>query len=228
MQSAEPGLGTILALTPGILLGTFAVPMKKMRGWQWENAWLAYCFWSLVVFAWLFGMSTVPGLIPMLLAAPASALMPVFLYGVGWGVGCVLSGLALHLSGLALGTAIVLGLNNALGALLPIALSQPEQFTTRPGLTLAAGVAVMLAGVGCCAWAGSVKQDQAAVRGEPPQKCRIRKGVVLVIVAGILATMFNFALISGDALRHLAEQAGARPANANNAVWCVSLLGDSL
>jgi L-rhamnose-H+ transport protein len=36
--------------------------------------------------------------------------------------------------------------------------------------------------------------------------------------------MFNFAVVYGDPLRRLAEWAGARPVNTNNAVWCVSLM----
>lgn len=151
MHASNPGLGTVLAVLAGILLGAFAAPMKRILGWNWENTWRDYCFWSLIVFAWLFGFATVPGLIPVLLAAPAGALAPVFLYGAGWGVGCVMFGLAIHLSGRALGTAIVFGLSNALGALLPIALSHPQQFRTASGLTLAAGVVVMLMGVGLCA-----------------------------------------------------------------------------
>ena len=225
MQASNPGLGTVLAVSSGILLGTFAAPMKRIRGWSWENTWLGYCFWSLIVFAWLFGFATVPGLVPLLLAAPVGALLPVLLYGAGWGAGCVIFGLALDLSGLALGTAIVLGLNNALGALLPVALLHPQQFRTTSGITLASGVGVMLVGVGLCAWAGSAKQSSWEAGNELKDKGRVRKGVLLAIVAGVLATMFNFALIAGDALRQAAESAGARPSYANNAVWCVSLLG---
>jgi L-rhamnose-H+ transport protein len=32
-------------------------------------------------------------------------------------------------------------------------------------------------------------------------------------------------VVFGDPLRSLAERAGSRPVNTNNAVWCVSLLG---
>ena len=225
MQASNPGLGTALALLSGVLLGTFAAPMKRIRGWSWENTWLGYCFWSLVVFAWSFGFATVPGLVAVLLDTPRGALLPVFLYGAGWGTGCLLFGLALHFSGLALGTAIVLGLNNALGALLPIALSHSEQFRTAAGQMLATGVCVMLTGVGLCAWAGSVKESTSEPDRKLAGRDRVRKGVLLAIVAGVLATMFNFALIAGDGLRQAAERAGTRPAYANNAVWCVSLAG---
>jgi len=150
----------------------------------------------------------------------------VFLFGAGWGIGCVLFGLALDMSGLALGTAIVLGLNNALGALLPPILFHPNELATRTGLTLVAGVSIMITGVAFCAWAGSTREGSLEQGGNPVgTQDRIRKGVFLAIAAGIFATMFNFALVFGDTLRNLAEREGAQPVYANNAVWCVSLLG---
>lgn len=228
MQVGHPGVGILLALLAGVLLGAFALPMKRMRDWQWENTWLAYCFWSLIVFSWLFGLVTVPSLFSVVLTAPSWALVPVFLFGAGWGIGCVLFGLALDMSGLALGTAIVLGLNNALGALLPLILFHSDQLARRTGLTLLAGVSIMMTGVALCAWAGSSREGSLEAGGNPvgPRgKNRVRKGVFLAIAAGIFGTMFNFALVFGDTLRNLAEREGAQPIYANNAVWCVSLFG---
>lgn len=120
--------------------------------------------------------------------------------------------LAIHLSVLALGTAIVLGLNDALGALLQIALSHPQQFRTAPGLTLASGVVVMLTGVGLCAWAGIVKESTSEHGRKPYDEGLVRKAVLVAIVAGVLATVFNFALIAWDALRQAAERVGTRSA----------------
>jgi L-rhamnose-H+ transport protein len=87
------------------------------------------------------------------------------LFGFGWGIGCVLFGLGLKLVGLALGTAIVLGLNNALGAILPLFLSHQSEIATASGRTLLAGVIMMLFGVALCSWAGAQKERESA-KGE--------------------------------------------------------------
>ena len=132
-------------------------------------------------------------------------------------------------SGLALGTAIVLGMNNALGSLLLLVLFHGEQLISRTGLTLITGVALMVAGVALCSWAGSIKKEVSAEEAgnlsSTDSKMRVRKGVLLAILSGAFGTMFNFAVVYGDRLRSPAERAGARPVNTNNVVWCVSLMG---
>ena len=228
MQSGNAILGIFLALTAGVLLGGFALPMKKIRDWRWENTWLAYCFWGLIVFCWIFALISVPGLLSVILGAPLIALAPVFLFGAGWGAGCVLFGLALDKCGMALATAIVLGMNNALGALVPVLLFHREQLASRLGLTLVSGVALMVSGVALCAWAGSAREGSLEQAGNPASartSAQVRKGVLLAISAGVLGTLFNFAVVFGDPLRNLAERAGTPPVYANNAIWCVSLLG---
>ena len=106
----------------------------------------------------------------------------------------MLFGLALDMSGVVLGTAIVLGMNNALGALLLVGLFHREQLATRTGLLLIAGVGLMLAGVALCAWAGSTREVPPEQSGHIPNtrsKNRLRKGVLVAIVTGVLGMMFN-------------------------------------
>jgi L-rhamnose-H+ transport protein len=42
-------LGFLLLLTAGIMNGSFAAPMKRMKGWQWEHCWLMWAIAGLVV-----------------------------------------------------------------------------------------------------------------------------------------------------------------------------------
>lgn len=154
--------GVLLGIASGVLLGLFALPMKAIARWRWENTWLMYSFWSLLILPWGLALVTVPELANVMGMVPTRSLVWVFLFGMGWGVGCVLFGLGLKLVGLALGTAIVLGLNNALGALLPLSLSHRSESTGASGQVLVAGVAIMLAGVVACSWAGQRKERDSA------------------------------------------------------------------
>src|SRR5690242_237557 len=150
--------GVLLGIASGVLLGLFALPMKAIERWRWENTWLIYCFWSLLILPWSLALLTVPELANVIGTVPTSSLVWILLFGMGWGVGCVLFGLGLKLVGLALGTAIVLGLNNALGAILPLLLSHRSETAGASGQVLVAGVAIMLAGVVACSWAGRRKE----------------------------------------------------------------------
>ncbi len=122
MIGNEIGTGVLLGIASGALLGAFALPMKMVRRWRWENAWLVYCVSSLLFLPWILAFFTVPDLVGVMRSVAFGSLFWPFLFGFGWGIGCVLFGLGLKLVGLALGTAIVLGLNNALGAILPLVL----------------------------------------------------------------------------------------------------------
>jgi L-rhamnose-H+ transport protein len=69
-----------------------------------------YCVWSLLILPWGLAFLTVPGITSVIGTVSTNSLVLTFLFGFGWGIGCVLFGLGLKLVGLALGTAIVLGL----------------------------------------------------------------------------------------------------------------------
>lgn len=77
MQANNAVLGIILAVVAGTLLGSFTLLMKSMRGWQWENAWPAYCLWSLTVFCSIFALASVPGLLSVLLVAQPARALPL-------------------------------------------------------------------------------------------------------------------------------------------------------
>jgi L-rhamnose-H+ transport protein len=223
------GSGVLLGIISGVLLGVFALPMKAILRWRWENTWLMYCVWSLLILPWGLAFLTVPGITGVIAGVSTSSLAWTFFFGFGWGIGCVLFGLGLKLVGLALGTAIVLGLNNALGAILPLFLSHRSEIATASGQTLVAGVIVMLFGVVLCSWAGVQKERESAI-GKPEAVALTdstgrARGILICIAGGVIGTCFNLALVFGGELNAAALKAGATELNANNPVWCVSLLG---
>jgi L-rhamnose-H+ transport protein len=214
------GGGVLFGIVSGVLLGTFALPMKAVRRWRWENTWLMYCCWSLLILPWGLAFLTVPGLLNVMGGVPTSSLVLPLVFGFGWGIACVLFGLGLKLVGLALGTAIVLGLNNALGAILPLLLFHRSEVGSVGARTLVGGVAIMLAGVVLCSWAG--KQKEEISHADNTKRAR---GILICIAGGVIGTCFNLALVYGSDLSSAAIRAGASQLNANNPVWCISLLG---
>ncbi len=217
------GGGVLFGIVSGTLLGIFALPMKAVRRWRWENTWLMYCFWSLLILPWALALLTVPRLLDVMGGAPISSLAWPFVFGFGWGIACVLFGLGLKLVGLALGTAIVLGLNNALGAILPLLLSHRSEIASASAQTLIGGVVIMLLGVVLCSWAGKQKEGNSNIEGVG-NSGRAR-GILICIAGGVIGTCFNLALVYGSDLSSAALKAGASQLNANNPVWCISLLG---
>jgi len=229
MESTNITMGITLGIMSGILLGSFALPMKKVKTWQWEHTWVMFSFWGTIVLPLILAFITVPNLFSVYSRTPFGVLLVVFLFGAGWGIANIGYGIGLKMVGLALGTALVLGLNNAIGAILPIFLYSPDKLMQPVGLTISAGVLVMIAGIIVCAIAGMKREKAQTTFDEPTDqpsgKSLFLKGFVICLVAGVFGAMFNFALIRGKPMEIIAVRLGAAPLNASNPTWVIALSG---
>ena len=109
-MSEHVGLGVALVLFGGMLNGSFALPMKRMPAWRWENTWLVYSVVGMLLAPWLFAITTVPCLAEVYHRASGHAFFLVLLFGLASGTGSMLFGLGIARLGLALGFAIILGI----------------------------------------------------------------------------------------------------------------------
>ena len=111
--------GVILHCLGGFAAGSFYIPLKRVKKWGWESAWLINGIFSWIITPWIVALLTVPGLINILHEAPVSSLLLCYLFGVMWGVGGLTFGLSMRYLGMSLGYAIALGLCAAFGTLIP-------------------------------------------------------------------------------------------------------------
>jgi L-rhamnose-H+ transport protein len=220
------GTGILLAISAGGLLGTFAWPMKLTNKWKWENVWIVYCLWALVIIPFLLGFITTPNLINVLFSAPSKSIVIVALFALGWGIAATTYGIGFNLVGLALGVAIPIGFNIAFGSILPVILYHPERLLKPIGIALTAGVIVIIAGLVICAIAG-LKKEKAQLSfnnaSSTKEKPKMIKGLIICVITGIFAPMFNFVMIYSEPIRAQAVAAGATRLNSFNAVWCIAL-----
>lgn len=205
--------GFALVLLAGIMNGSFAVPMKWTRTWAWENTWLAWSLIGLLVFPAVLTMQTIPSPLNIYSQSDSAVLLRVCASGAAWGASQVLFGLGIRRAGVALGFAIVVGLAAATGSLIPLVIMQP----TGGWQMVIAGIAVVLAGVGMCSYAGKLKDGATEGRGS-------WTGVVLCVAAGLGGSMINIGMVAGAPLAALAERQGVSALNRTNAIWLPLLL----
>ena len=108
-----------LILLAGGMNGSFAAPMKRVRGWEWEHTWLVWACLALLVMPLAVAVLTVPNLWAVYGVAGPESLVRTAVYGMFWGASAVLFGLGVTRIGLALGFGIILGTASALGAVVP-------------------------------------------------------------------------------------------------------------
>ena len=229
MELSNVSTGIFLGILAGIFLGSFALPMKKVKLWQWEHTWILFSLWATVILPLLMAIVTIPNLMSVYTDTPTKVLITVFSFGAVWGIANICYGMGLKMVGLAMGTAIVLGLSNAIGAILPIILYTPEKLHEPVGITLCIAVAIMVVGIVVCAIAG-LKREKAVNSAsettvDAKNKSEFVKGLVICIVAGVFGAMFNFALISGKPIETIAIGLGASPLQATNPTWVIALTG---
>ena len=184
--------GIVLA---GLLNGSFAVPLKTTRTWKFNHIWMIHSFLAMGLLPWAFAILVVPGWSEILGAVPAQGWLGLMGWGVLFGIGSLLYGVAVDLLGIALGFAIQLGLSIVLGALLPLIWAGALSLHTRENWLFLLGLAVMVAGVILCAQAGGSKSATPGASG-----ARFRKGLIIAIIGGILSPTLNFGIQYGTSL----------------------------
>jgi L-rhamnose-H+ transport protein len=218
--------GILLLVLAGAMNGSFTLPMKFTKKWAWENTWLVWSVFALVVFPPLLAVLTVPALGDVYSQAGAGPIAIAAGCGAGWGVAQVFFGLAVDAVGIALAFSVILGLSAAVGALIPLCLgSGPSAFSAK-GLTIVAGVALVIVGVLVCAKAGRARE--AALGQGPKGKPRISRGLLFCTLSGLGAAMVALGLQYGGSLARIAEQHGADPLWSNNATWLPLMLGGAI
>jgi len=221
---SDLSVGVSFSLLAGILNGSFAAPTKYAKNWKWENIWAVWGIVAMFMCPWILAFATVPSLFPIYHNAINGQLLRLIGFGIGFGLAQIFFGLGVTAVGLSLGFAIAIGLSTAVGSFVPLVVLQSETAFTRKGLTILAGVALVLVGIVVCAVAGGVKDKQmkgtAQLQGGDLSSPRsFGTGLVICILAGLGSPLINFGLAFGAPLLSRAAQLGVSPASRANVIW---------
>ncbi|MGA8540725.1 MAG: L-rhamnose/proton symporter RhaT, partial [Terriglobales bacterium] len=219
-------LGLLLTIVSGTMMTCAIVPMKFARQWKWENIWLLYIGFGQVVFPLLLVRLTAPRAWAVFASAKPSALVAATVFGLGWGIGNVLSGIGYTLLGVGLGLTIILGLTASLGSLIPLAVLYPERLASSIAVALYAGIVVLVAGLILCFHGGNLRQAHRSKEEtsgvadlQSFGKGDLRIGVIICVASGILSSLLNLAFIFGDNIRTTALGMGMSGVAAVNTLW---------
>ncbi len=218
-------MGFSLVVVGGVMQGTYYLGLKYVSPWKWENIWSLYAVFALIVLPIGMAVATVPHLGEMLSHTPASALTMVFLYGAGWGIGSVLSGLGVARMGMAMGVSVLLGVTAAIGTFVPLVANTPQLVFTPKGLLVILSVITLLVGVWLAAVAGKKRDESISAQPASLEKGSFRAGLLICIFSGIFSAMLNMAFAFSQPMVKAGLATGASDFGALNAVWMVALAG---
>jgi L-rhamnose-H+ transport protein len=207
--------------------GGFVLPMKYLRGWKWENGWFVYTVVNCLIFPIALLVWSVPSFLDIYRQTSATTLLLTFGFGFGWGIGSILFGLGADMLGMAVGIALITGINAALGTLLPLVFLQQRTPSSTSLLALGGAVILLLAGIITLSMAAKAKEkaSAAADTGAKPRKFLV--GFLVCVAAGIFCPMMNFSVFFGKPLTDLTQNI-VTGYKATYPLLALALLGGSL
>lgn len=206
------------------------VPIKKVKGWAWENFWLMQGIFAWLLFPLLGAfMANSPAEICSIYATNVSATAWTMLYGALWGIGGLTFGLSMRFLGIALGQSVALGTCAAFGTIIPAVLSGTKLFSPQ-GLVLLLAVIVALTGIAIVGYAGSLrsKHMDEEERKKAIKDFALKKGLVIALLSGVMSACFSLGLAAGAPIKESALTLGAHPLFALNPVVLAVTFGGFL
>jgi L-rhamnose-H+ transport protein len=193
--------GVFLLVFAGVVGGSFAVPMRYMPKWAWENYWTIWSCVALVILPWSLAALTAPSLASVYSASGPRAVLSTASLGFLWGIAGFLFGLSVEMLGMSLTFAIVNGLGTAVGTWIPLVALHSEDLFTPGGIIISGGVCTVIVGVAICSWAGKLRSREAqAVRHgvhSAPATETFGTGLAIAVVSGVLGPCLNLGIAFG-------------------------------
>ena len=197
-------------LISGAVNGSFALPMRFTRKWQWENTWLAFSTVALLILPFAIAAPLLPNVWTRL---GIRDLAPAVGFGLFWGAGQATFGIAIARVGMAMAFALVVGTGTVLGSLVPLAVLDPARLVSLRGVILLVSLALLSAGLAVYGCAARDRESGDAGR-------RVSYiSLAICIASGVLGAAMNFGFVFSGAIERQAMAMGASARAATLAVW---------
>jgi L-rhamnose-H+ transport protein len=218
-------LGMTIVFFSGIFNGCFPLPMKYSRKWRWENTWLLFALVSTIILPAVIVSLFVPNLRQVYHEVAWRALLPPLVFGFLWGTAQVTIGLSFKAVGVALGFAVIAGMNAFFGSLIPLLVLHPGDVLRPRGLVLLLSMPILFLGLWLYAQAGRKREKEQlapdSAAGEP--KASFAKGLALCIYTGLIGGSINLGFAFGGDVVAKSLSLGGNAVTSTYAVWFLVL-----
>jgi L-rhamnose-H+ transport protein len=216
-------LGLALAAVSGVFDGSTALPLHFVKRWRWENVWLVFSLFGMILVPWLVASFVLPNPLTIYASAPRNALIAILCFGAGWGIGSILFGLGVTRVGMGLGNAVVISVTAVNGALLPLVIFHPAKLGTFEGNLVFFALGLLVVGIILCSLAARRRKEEKPLLLR--EKTDMFLGLIICIVSGVFSPCVNFAFAFGYPVSEAALKSGTGELGASVAVLVLMLSG---
>ena len=209
-------LGFVLVLIAAIAGGGLAVPLKKRRNFELENIYIPCTVVMMLILPFVMAAVVTPNWLEAMHAAGAGAVWKGAAYGFGWGVGSIMFGYGVTMAGMSVGFATIMGINTAVGSLLPFLVKSRADLLTSGGRVILVGIAGCVAGVVICGRGGFLRERHASVSG---QQHGFGRALLVCVASGLLSACANLGFAFTSRVGEEAQRLGASPVFSTLASW---------
>ena len=232
MQTSEV-FGIAIAVLAGLVMGTSPWPLKRMHKFQYEHFALVSMFVALVIIPWTVVWIFCPYAVRALRTLDPWVLVQSNLFSLGFGLAQVLAMLCFVRIGVSLTYGILTAAGASVGVVIPLVLKGSGPFAAAPdlfspaGLTVIAGVGIMLVGIFLATLAGFGRESRQTKSRGPSGRLVI--GLLMAFVAGVLSAGLLFVFVySAGPIKQAMQAHGAPELAADLSVWAIGLFGAAL
>lgn len=212
----SPVLGFALVFVAAVAGGGLAVPLKKRRKFELENIYVPSTLVMMLILPLVMAAFVTPDWREAVRAAGMRTVWAGAAYGFGWGIGAILFGYGVTMAGMSVGYATIMGINTAVGSILPFLVKSPADLLAPGGMVILLGIAGCVIGVAVCGRAGFVREREAGQTGQQ----RGFGGALLVCAAsGVLSSCANLGFAFTSRVGDEAQRLGANPVFSTLASW---------
>lgn len=232
-------IGLVIVALAGLGTGTAAWPVKKIKQFHFAQYLFVFMFSGIIFYPWVVVLFKVPNLGDIIETVGIKELLISNLFSVSWGIANILYLLCVVRIGAAITGAIMSAVGISIGVTMPMILKGSGLFQSAPGIfskagmIIISGLIVILLGVVLASIAGLKREKVLTYNSEPAKKKtasgNFMKGVLLVIIAGILSSGLSFAFVysQGSIIKAVKLQ-GEGELVANLTVWAIGMLGGGI
>jgi L-rhamnose-H+ transport protein len=204
-------LGIGLHALGGMAAATCYITQKGASKWSWQTYWIVLCVMAWFIMPLGISALTVPNLGIVLREAPQDVVWKVFFYGALYGFGGMAFALAIRCIGFSMTYGMAIGISAVFGTVVPALLDGTlvSSFQKPGGSIVLAAFILSMVGVAVCGRAGFMKEREMAEKAEDGSRFDMRKGLWLVVLAGVLSGVFGVGASAGKPIDEIALKYGA-------------------
>jgi len=225
--------GVLVVVVAGLLMGSGAWPIKIMKKFKYEHFAFVSMLIGLIIVPWTITLIYCPHAIQAYKSVDSGVLIKSNIFSFSWGIANILCFLCFIRIGFCLTGGILTGVGVSFGVITPMVFKGSGLFKNAPditstaGITVLAGVAVMILGVIMVSLAGFGREK--ALRQTQQQSGSFLAGLLMAIFGGIISCGISFAFVySQGPVTEAMKAQGAGEIPANFAVWAVGLIGGAM